>query len=69
MKLLEEESETVADIEAEVLTYVSEMCVKFILGTEDIETKWDSYIETLKQFSIDEAVNCYQAAYDRYMEK
>ena len=54
---------------SEVSTYVSEMSIKFILGTEDIEEKWDEYVKTLSAYGIDEAVALYQSAYDAYLAK
>jgi len=67
VKLTEEESARVAEIEAELKTHISESCTKFLIGTADIETGWADYIKTCEQFGINEAVAIYQAAYDRYL--
>lgn len=67
VKLTEEESARVAEIEAELKTHISEYCLKFVIGTEDIETKWDEYIRICDQMGIQEAIKIYQTAYDRYL--
>ncbi len=67
--LNEEESEIVGKYAADILTAVNEMSIKFILGTEDIEEAWDSYIEMIKGMHVDEVVSAYQAAVDRYMAR
>lgn len=69
VKLTTEEAESVAAIEAEVKTYVKEMCMKFLIGTEDIDAKWDEYLETLEKYKLNEAVAVYQAAYDSYLAR
>ena len=67
VKLTEEEAARVAEIEAELKTHISEYCTKFLIGTLDIEATWDEYIKLCDQFGIKEAIEIYQAAYDRYL--
>ena len=67
VKLTEEEAARIAEIEAELKTYISETCTKFLIGTADIETGWDDYIKTCEEFGVKEAIDIYQAAYDRYL--
>ena len=67
VKLTEEESARIAEIEAELKTHISESCTKFLIGTADIETGWEDYLKTCEQFGIKEAIEIYQAAYDRYL--
>lgn len=69
VKLGSEENDRATAIMSEVSTYVSEMSIKFILGTEDIEAKWDEYVKTLSAYGIEEAVALYQSAYDAYLAK
>lgn len=65
MNLTTEESEKFATISTELNTYVDEMIIKFVIGTEDIDTKWDEFVANCKEFKMDEAIAIQQAAYDR----
>jgi putative aldouronate transport system substrate-binding protein len=47
-----------------VKTYVDEMLVRFITGDADIESEWDSYIETLNSQGLPRLLEIYRAAYD-----
>lgn len=67
--LNEEESGIVGKYVEDILTTVNEMSIKFILGTENIQESWDSYIETIKGMHVDEVVSAYQTAVDRYMAR
>lgn len=64
-----EDSEEYASIMNELQTYASEMRVKFITGSEDVEEKYDEYVETLKGIGVDRVVELMQEAYDRYQSK
>lgn len=39
----------------------------WITGTQDIEAEWDSYVETLKSYGIDECTAIRQRAYDAWI--
>jgi putative aldouronate transport system substrate-binding protein len=60
-----EESANVATIMNDVGTYKSEMELKFIMGAEPL-TKIDEFVNKLKSMHIQEAIDIYQKAYDRY---
>ena len=60
----EEENEIMSNIEV-LITYVKEMMVKFIMGVEDIDAKWDSYISQLEAMGMNEMLECANDAYDR----
>ena len=62
----EEESVEYATIINEMNTYVEEMTSKFILGTEDIETGFDKYIETLNQLGLERATEIMNNALERF---
>jgi len=46
-------------------TYVNEMYIKFIMGTEPF-TNFDAYVNTVNSMGIDEVIGVIQNAYDRY---
>jgi putative aldouronate transport system substrate-binding protein len=47
-----------------VKTYVDEMLIRFITGDADIETEWESYLETLNSQGLPRLLEIYQTAYD-----
>ncbi len=63
-----EESEELARIEGEVLTYIDEMTAKFIMGVESLE-KYGEFVEQLKKMKVERAVELKQAAYERYTKR
>ncbi len=65
LSLTAEENETFTAVASELNTYADETIIKFVIGTEDIETGWDKYVETCKKYGMDKAVAVQQSAYDR----
>lgn len=63
-----EESQKLGGIMSEVNTYVKEMWIKFIMGTEPIEN-YDKFVATLKKMGIEDAIKVQQSAYDRYQNR
>lgn len=51
----------------ELVTYVQEMTLRFIVGDNDYVTEWDTFIQTLEEMNVDQCVQYKQAAYDRYI--
>lgn len=41
---------------------------KFIMGEKSMD-EFDAYVEMLKSAGLDQVIECYQAAYDRYMAR
>lgn len=64
-----DESAEYASLIRDIETYVEEMTAKFILGTEDVETGFDAYIETLKKMGLDRATEIMNSALVRYNER
>ena len=54
------------EIMTEINTYMNEMVLKFIIGTESLDN-YDAYVENVKKMGIDEAIQIVQDAYDAYM--
>ena len=61
------ESEEYAAIESDIYTYVSEMTLKFITGTADPKTEWDSYVSTIEDMGVDTIIEIKQTALERYL--
>lgn len=60
-----EESKEFSTIMNEVNTYRDEMTLKFILGTESLD-KFDEFVENMKGFGLDRALEIQNAALERY---
>ena len=64
-KFTDAEQNTINQYYNNISTYVDEMEQKWILGVEDVDKTWDTYIATLKKMNIDEVIKVYKAAYNR----
>lgn len=51
---------------ADLQTYEDEIVSKMIIGKEPV-SKFDEYVENMKSLKIDEVINIYQTAHNRYM--
>lgn len=60
----EDVSEEIALLQTTVNDYQQECMVAFITGTMDLDTEWDSYVETIKSIALDDYLALYQEAYD-----
>lgn len=65
LTLNDEENKIYTSVITEVMTYVQEMQVKYILGIESFDG-YDEFIQKIKDMGIDQAIAAYQAALDRY---
>lgn len=66
LKFTAEEQDTITMRYTDIQTYVKEMRAKFISGVVDIESGWDEYCATIEQMNIQEVLDVYQTAYDRW---
>lgn len=66
--LTDDESKTISKIKADISTYVNEMSLKFITGTEPMGN-FNAYTDSLKSMGVDDYISVYQAAYDRYLAR
>ena len=64
----EDELNRNTNILSEVRTYVSEMFNKFIMGIEPLSS-FEEYQQRISDMGMDEVLESYQRAYDRYLEK
>lgn len=63
----DEENRILQSVGQDVNNYVEEMRDKFITGAEDL-AGWDNYVKTLEQMGLEEVIEVYQNAYERYVE-
>ena len=62
-----EDSETIANIQSDIMNQVLQMSARWISGESDVDADWDSYISTLNGIGLEEYVSLYQKAYDNYL--
>ena len=68
ISLTAEESSKISKIMNDVETCADEMIYKFIMGIEPID-KYDSFVKQLKGFGIDDAIEIYNTAIERYNKR
>lgn len=61
-----DETATVQRYYTDISTYVAEQVGKFLIGEADIDADWDSFVETVESMGIDEVVDAYTTAGERY---
>lgn len=66
MKFTEDEQYVIENKWGEINTYVKQMEAEFISGSKDIDAEWDNFVATVEQMGLQECVEVYQAAYDRF---
>ena len=69
LKLTEDEYDIYVDAWADIDTYVTQMHASFITGEIDIETGWEDFLNTLDQMGLQDILEVYQTALDRYNNK
>lgn len=70
LSMTAEEVEACNSRYVDIATYVAESVVKFISGMEPLtEESYAAYVSNIEDMGIDECVEIYQAAYDRYMQR
>ena len=65
----EDESAALADITASLNTFMKESIVAMIMGLEDVDTFYDTFVEECKNMGAEEALEIYNAAYQRYLSR
>ena len=61
-----EETATVQQYYTDISTFVSEQIGKFLIGEADVETGWDEFVETVETMGIEDVVDAYESAGERY---
>ncbi len=60
-----EEGEIYRETYGDIETYVLENFAKFIVGDKPLD-EWDEYVATIEGMGIQDCIDCYQSALDRY---
>ncbi len=65
-----DESSVYSTYIGDITTYVEEMSLKYITGGEPLtEESFATYKQTMDDFGMQECIEVYQAAYDRYLQR
>lgn len=64
----EDEADMVARVRADMLPIWEEYQQKAVMGTIDVDSTWDKYLEDLNAVGFEELLTAYNAAYQRYEE-
>lgn len=67
--LTQDEMDTYNDAWGDINTYIGESTAKFITGEWTVEQSWDSYINELEKMGLNDVIDIYQVAYDRYLNQ
>ena len=55
---------------SDISTYASEMVLKFIIGAEPLtEDSFADYVSHIEEMGIQNCIDIYQTAYERYLER
>ena len=68
VKLNADESSAFSAMYTDISTLMEEHLLKFITGAEDF-SQYDSFIDSLYNMGIQDCIDLYQVAYERYLEK
>lgn len=69
LQLTDEELQRHAELMVAIDSLVSEHRQKWVLGAEEVDASYDSFIKSLETFGVEEAISIMQAAYDRHIGK
>jgi putative aldouronate transport system substrate-binding protein len=62
--LSEDQTSEVRLTETEIVNYIKEMSVRFVIGELDLERDWSNYIAELERLGVERWLSVYQEAYD-----
>ena len=66
MTLTEDENEVYTDYWTEIDSYIAEKTAKYITGELDVEADWDTFVKDLENLHLQDVIDAYQSAYDRF---
>lgn len=67
LALTENENDIYLEKWPDISSYVSSTFAAFITGDKNIESEWDGFVADLQKMGLQEVLDCYDAAYARYI--
>lgn len=58
--------ETFTTIQTSLQEYIKMSMAQFITGELNLDSDWDSYVDTINSYGVDTYLSLYQAAFDEY---
>lgn len=68
LSLTPEENTSIGTIFTDIQTLVNESTINFITGRTSLD-EWDSYVDTVYSYGLDQVLSVYQDAYNRYLNR
>lgn len=69
LALTDDENDIYTEKWTDVSKYVSQMYTAFLTGDADVEAQWDTYVQNLYDMGLQDVLDCYDAAYARYVAR
>lgn len=69
LPLTDDEHDIYADAWTDINKYVMEFQAAVLTGEKDVEAEWDTFISQLNEMGLQDVIDVYQAALDRYNER
>ena len=63
--LTNEEVERISELETDIVAYIDQTYANWIVNG-GIDAEWDAYLQKLEQMHVQEYIEIYKAAYERY---
>ncbi len=64
-----EESEDLGSRVSDIATYVEEYSALIVTGQQDLASTWDEYVANIEAMDLQDCIDVYQAAYDRFLAR
>lgn len=68
LSFTEDELRRISPVENDVRTYITEARARFIIGEDDIDKTWDTYVEAINKMGIGTVIEINQQAYNKYLD-
>ena len=69
LALTTEEADTINRVAGDILTRLEEANIQFITGAMNTTTDYDAFVSEMESMGIQDMIDAYQAAYDRYLDR
>ena len=69
LALTEDENDIYVEKWQDISKYATQMFAAFVTGDEDVASGWDTYVANLEKMGLQDVLDCYDAAYARYVQR
>ena len=68
VELTSDENAEYSVLWSDIATYAATEVFKFVMGEYNFDDDWDNFINTIEDMGLQDCIDIYQGAYDRYLE-